>query len=351
MTDYSAATIDTGNSLTSGLVIAVGANRLQNIVDSATLTKTGTVTDTTDGWTFAANSGITLPDTSLTNYTLFVWAFATGSTTTLVSRSGGAGPYNQNYLLDLSGGITARATQKRFASGAYPTVSAVTNGTNGTLIKAASSFDGSTLKVYVNGTLSNSLSETTAPEQSGTQITQIGTVDGTERARSYNGNGIQLVLIWNRALSDAEQTSLSSNPDQVFNLSADTTAPVLTSPTGTQTGSTTATGTVSTNEANGTLYWLTNTSATATDAAIKAANSQPVTASGVQNVTSSGLTASTVYYNHFLHRDAAGNDSTRSTSASFTTAAPGGPVTGNDHGGEAMRSCMRLAMYPAMNQG
>lgn len=132
---------------------------------------------------------------------------------------------------------------------------------------------------------------------------------------------------------------------------ADVTAPTLTSPTGATLGPTGAVGSVSTNEANGTLYWLTNTSATATDAAIKAANSQAVTATGVQNVTSSGLTASTVYYNHFLHRDAAGNDSTRSTSASFTTAAPGAPVTGNDHGGVAMRSCMRPAMYPAMNKG
>lgn len=132
---------------------------------------------------------------------------------------------------------------------------------------------------------------------------------------------------------------------------ADTTAPTLTSPTGATLGPNGAVGSVSTNEANGTLYWLTNTSATATDAAIKAANSQAVTATGVQSVTSSGLTASTLYYNHFLHRDAAGNDSTRSTSASFTTAAPGAPVTGSDHGGEAMRSCMRPAMYPAMNKG
>jgi hypothetical protein len=143
---------------------------------------------------------------------------------------------------------------------------------------------------------------------------------------------------------------LSSN-SFTTDAAADVTPPNLTSPTGATLGPTGAVGSVSTNEANGTLYWLTNTSATATDAAIKAANSQPVTATGVQNVTSSGLTASTVYYNHFLHRDAAGNDSTRSTSASFTTAAPGGPVTGNDHGGEAMRSCMRFAMYPAMNQG
>lgn len=130
----------------------------------------------------------------------------------------------------------------------------------------------------------------------------------------------------------------------------DATPPTLTNPTGAALGSTGAAGSVSTNEASGTLYWLTNTSAMATDAAIKAASSQPVTTTGVQSVTSSGLTPSTLYYNHFLHRDAAGNDSTRSTSASFTTAASGGAVGGSRPGEKTMHSCMKPAMYPAMNK-
>lgn len=100
---------------------------------------------------------------------------------------------------------------------------------------------------------------------------------------------------------------------------ADTQAPTLTSPTGTATGATSASGTVSTNEGNGTLYWLASTSATATAAAVKAGSSQAVSATGSQSVTVSGLTASTAYYMHYLHRDTAGNDSAVSTSASFTT--------------------------------
>ena len=108
---------------------------------------------------------------------------------------------------------------------------------------------------------------------------------------------------------------------------ADTTAPTLTSPTATATGSTTASGTVSTNEANGTLYRLATTNATETAATVKAANqTQTVTATGVQNVIFSGLTASTTYYAHYVHTDTAGNDSTRVSSASFTTSA-GGDVT------------------------
>lgn len=101
----------------------------------------------------------------------------------------------------------------------------------------------------------------------------------------------------------------------------DTTKPILSSPTGTQTGTTTASGTVSTDEANGTLYCLTNTAATSTDDAIKAGASQAITAAGVKNFAITGLTANTTYYNHYLHRDNAGNDSIAAHSAAFTTAA------------------------------
>lgn len=104
----------------------------------------------------------------------------------------------------------------------------------------------------------------------------------------------------------------------------DVTAPTLTSPTATATGSTTATGAVSTNEANGTLYWLASGNATESVATVKTGQSQPVSVTGVQGVSVAGLTAATSYYLHFVHRDAAGNDSARVTSAQFTTFAAAG---------------------------
>ena len=128
----------------------------------------------------------------------------------------------------------------------------------------------------------------------------------------------------------------------------DETAPILTSPTGAALGANGAVGSVTTDEANGTLYWLTTINATETDAAIKAGSSQAVTTTGVQNVTSGGLTPETLYYIHYLHRDAAGNDSARSTSASFTTPAASSPAPSANSGRKAMRSCMKPAMRNAI---
>jgi hypothetical protein len=102
----------------------------------------------------------------------------------------------------------------------------------------------------------------------------------------------------------------------------DTTAPVLSSPTATATGPTTASGTVSTDEGNGTLYFLMSTNATELAATVKAAGSQAVAGTGVQNVTFTGLTASTNYYAHYVHTDAATNDSDRVSSAQITTPTP-----------------------------
>jgi len=118
----------------------------------------------------------------------------------------------------------------------------------------------------------------------------------------------------------------------------DTTPPTLTSPTGTQTGSTTASGTVSTDENNATLFAVVTTSATSPSVAqvqagqdhtgasaafaVGSGSGQAVTTTGVQNVSATGLTASTAYYWHYQQQDTATNDSTVVTSAQFTTAAP-----------------------------
>jgi hypothetical protein len=124
--------------------------------------------------------------------------------------------------------------------------------------------------------------------------------------------------------------SVATGADEAFysdpNAVPDTTAPILTLPTGTTTGATTASGTVTTDEANGTLYAVVTTSATPPSAVdIRAgtgatySTSQAVSATGVQNVAATGLTAETTYYWHFLHDDAAANASNIVTSASFTT--------------------------------
>lgn len=119
--------------------------------------------------------------------------------------------------------------------------------------------------------------------------------------------------------TDAGSDTADSNSFSIDVAAADTTAPVLTSPTGTATGQTTASGTVSTDEANGTLYYLATTNSTESAATVKGGSSQAVTATGEQSVSVTGLTAGTGYYLHYVHRDAAGNDSTVASSSLFTT--------------------------------
>ncbi len=101
---------------------------------------------------------------------------------------------------------------------------------------------------------------------------------------------------------------------------ADVTAPVLSLPTATATGPTTATGTVTTNEGNGTLYFWFTENASETAANIKTnGESQAVTATGLQNVSISGLSQATTYYAHYVHDDSSSNESNVESSTSITT--------------------------------
>ena len=140
------------------------------------------------------------------------------------------------------------------------------------------------------------------------------TFTGLTASTTYYAHYVQVDAAGNTS-NVANSTSFTTSA------AGDTTPPTLTSPAGTATGATTATATVSTNESNGTLYYMVSANTTETATTVKAASSQAVTAAGTQNVSFTGLTASTQYYTHFLHRDAAGNDSTVANGSGFTTSA------------------------------
>lgn len=138
----------------------------------------------------------------------------------------------------------------------------------------------------------------------------------------------------------ANQSTVASSASFSVSSGADTTPPVLSSPTGSATGTTTASVGATTDEGNGTLYVVVTTSATQPSVAqIKAGqthtgsaapygSSQAVSSTGAKTFSATGLTAATTYYAHLVHADAAANDSNRVTSASFTTSA--GTVYGFD---------------------
>jgi PKD repeat protein len=113
----------------------------------------------------------------------------------------------------------------------------------------------------------------------------------------------------------------------------DTTSPNLSSASASENGATAYTGSVATDEDNGTLYRYVSTNTTETAAqVISAGQSQAVSATGAQAVSGSGLSETTTYYLHFVHVDAAGNESAVLSTSAFTTAALGsgtGTVTLN----------------------
>ena len=137
--------------------------------------------------------------------------------------------------------------------------------------------------------------------------------------------------IWASNTWDADAWAANTWAD----VAGDTTAPSLTSPQASASTPTDAVGSVVSDEANGVLYWVCTESGTAPNVAqIQAgqdnggsaatdAGSQAVTATGSQFVAADGLTAETTYYIHFQQQDAATNDSTVVSSASFDTPAAG----------------------------
>lgn len=106
----------------------------------------------------------------------------------------------------------------------------------------------------------------------------------------------------------------------------DTTAPILTSPTGVATGPTTATGVVTTDSGDGTAWRYTSLSGTppsqgdlvdGTGAEVHV--TATVSSPGVINFLNlSALTAGQTYWNHYLHRDSNNNYSLIVSSDSFT---------------------------------
>lgn len=192
--------------------------------------------------------------------------------------------------------------------------------------------DGGSFTSIVSGTLSGLSGFTNYAYSFG--------ITGSSLSMTFNGTTIS---VSNSTYTAAGAAAIGGRGVEVDNVSAndssaDTTPPTLTSATGTG-GVGVCSGTVSTDEANGTLYAVATASATQptiarikagqddTGAAALRAVSQSVTATGTQTIASGAISggAGTRYW-HFLHTDAASNDSNRISSAGFTVTSGGGPL-------------------------
>lgn len=164
-------------------------------------------------------------------------------------------------------------------------------------------FSGSTVRAFANGV-------------------QVGSDDTTGLNTTATRHGVY-----------ASGDSTSRFDDFSITSSSDTTAPTLSSPTGTG-GLGVCSGSVSTNEGNGTLYAVATASATAPSAAqVKAGQdhtgtaalrvvSQAVSATGTQTIASGAISGGAgTRYLHYMHEDAASNQSAVVSSASFEVTA------------------------------
>lgn len=228
-----------------------------------------------------------------------------------VSNSGGT----DTFRLDLPGG-----------AGTYKIRLALGDANSAQDVKCVIK-DGTTTKATIN--VSPNVTEygdaVGAVYSAGGWVTANSTID-VEFAGSY-----MVLELGGHAVTD--KSSVIAHVAVELVSAGDTTAPTLTSPTGTQTGPTTATVGATTDEGNGTLYAVVTASATAPSVAqIKAGQNESgaaavwsgsvaVSSTGAKTLNATGLTASTSYYAHLVHADSAGNNSNVVSSAQFTTAA------------------------------
>jgi len=123
----------------------------------------------------------------------------------------------------------------------------------------------------------------------------------------------------------------------------DTTAPTLTFPNALPLGDTSCYLEATTNEGNGTLYYVVTTSVSNpsaaqvkagqdhTGAAASYAGSQAVSSTGAKTATGTGLASNTTYYTYFMHEDAVGNQSAVKALTVFTTLTTGTSDTDFDN--------------------
>ncbi|MBC7982176.1 peptidoglycan-binding protein [Candidatus Parcubacteria bacterium] len=173
--------------------------------------------------------------------------------------------------------------------------------TYGTWVYVVGVYNGSNIKIYVNGVERGSTNKTGTIDTQSTQFRISASGNYTEK---FKGT-IDELRVYNRAVSTGDISEL-------YALTSDTAAPAISS-VASSTSSTTAT-----------VTWTTNESATST-VDYGATTSYGTASSSAALVTShsmalSGLTPSTLYHFRVSSADAAGNRAT-STDYTFTTAA------------------------------
>jgi hypothetical protein len=176
-------------------------------------------------------------------------------------------------------------------------------------------------------------------DHTGTPAPEAGTVSITQAAPNPTITGLALPSgTWHLHLVLGDAEGDRSAPIHAGPVVLDFTAPVLSGLTAVQTGASTATASVTSDEAGGTIFFGVRPSAAAAltaaqliagagGAGVAWASDTTVAANGTNGATFSGLTAGTAYRVDAVQRDGRGNVSAVVSSAAFTTAAGASATT------------------------
>lgn len=159
-------------------------------------------------------------------------------------------------------------------------------------------------------------------------------VDSAGGKFAIDGTALEVnaALDYEAAISHQIEVSVSGTtpaiPNRIFTISVTNVLPTLSNADGVETSDASADLSVDTTEDTGTLYVVVTTSSTSPTAtqvrsglnhlgaAATFAGSQPVIATGTQEISATGLTPDTHYYPHFMHEESLG---TQSSVATFVT--------------------------------
>lgn len=207
--------IDWSNPLTNGLRRAVNASHLYESAGSTEVKRIGNTFASRERIYVGDFGAFALEQTPLQKYTLFaVVIVPPPSATFAIITNHSNNNETHNYGLFHENGFPRVGFKS--TTGAYNYSSSSIAPPVGSISAYCASYDRNLQKVYTNGELGSSIAQTQTASVNGSEVTQIGAAWGVGRTYSYTTDGIYLVLIFDRALSDAEVKSLSANPWQIF---------------------------------------------------------------------------------------------------------------------------------------
>lgn len=216
-----ATQIDWSNPLTRNLGrVITPSSGVIDVVTRQISTVNGTVTRTPSGFKAGSATGnrILLLDFPASQYTCLAIAHAYTGTggKILIGRTSGSTLFDQNYVLYLSNGVTPVIQHKQAADNAYKGIGSATNAPINSASVIVGTYDGTNQKIYLNGQLGNTGAATTPVVSFAGVGTQLLSADAVTATQGYEGQGLLLAAIWNRALTDAEVAEVSENPWQLF---------------------------------------------------------------------------------------------------------------------------------------